>query len=149
MLQIWKSGLLLWIYNRPSSVQELLSELTKANIPQRCQNQHLIAQFKLGNFKVIRQICDFYAFSMSDPTHHSLNENFVSCSFLFLVVFWRIFVVVASILSGSFVEVCIALVVLCVFSERPDKTFEKAFLCGFVEHWWELGRLDEQLVCRS
>ena len=31
MLQIWKSGLLLWIYNRPSSVQELLSELTNAD----------------------------------------------------------------------------------------------------------------------
>ena len=29
MLQIWKSGLL-WIYNRPSSVQELLSELTNS-----------------------------------------------------------------------------------------------------------------------
>ena len=55
--------------------------------------------------------------------------------------------VVASILSGSFVEVCIAVGVLCVFPERPDKTFEKAFLCGFVEHWWEPGRLDEQLVC--
>ena len=45
MLQIWKSGLLLlWIYNRPSSVQELLSELTKKSWQHACAAGHILNQ---------------------------------------------------------------------------------------------------------
>ena len=53
MLQIWKSGLLLlWIYNRPSSVQELLSELIR--LPLKCVTKNITITLGLEIQKVWR-----------------------------------------------------------------------------------------------
>ena len=49
MLQIWKSGLLLWIYNRPSSVQELLSELTNTTPPSPPMTHTPTSGFQIPN----------------------------------------------------------------------------------------------------